>query len=386
MKVFYILSSSSIIGGSSRSFLDYITEMNNRKDIELMVSVPCKGPAYDILREMGILTVLTPVRFNIYPSKKTPLFFIKLFRHLYLSKKSEEILLSHVNAHKPDIICTNVSVVNIGYNVAQKLGIPHVYHIREYQDLDFNMQIIPSKETFIKRLQKSYSICITKGIQRHYALEECPHSRVIYDGIHINKVEGAINRDGGFLFVGRLDRSKGIKDVLRAFSSFNKKHSGHELNIAGMAPSISEQVFLENMCQELDIKDKVHFLGARNDIDKLMQKAYAVIIASEFEALGRVTIEAMFNNCLVIGRDTTGTKEQFDNGLEITGKEIGIRFKDQDDLAKKMEYAKELSLDDYKAITTRARDVVGKLYTPKICAESIYQFFRQIIQTEKSKK
>lgn len=383
MKVFYILSSSSITGGSSRSFLDYITEMNNRKDIELMVSVPCKGPAYDILREMGILTVLTPVRFNIYPSKKTPLFFIKLFRHFYLSKKSEDILLSHVNAHKPDIICTNVSVVNIGYNVAQKLNIPHVYHIREYQELDFNMQIIPSKKDFIKKVQESYSICITKGIQKHFGLEKVKHSQVIYDGIHINKSKKSYKKRLGFLFVGRLDKTKGIKDVLHAYSIFSKKYSSYRLNVVGVAPSTSEQIILENLCQELGITDKVHFLGARNDVDKLMQKAYAVIVASEFEALGRVTIEAMFNNCLVIGRNTTGTKEQFDNGLKITGKEIGIRFNDVDDLVRKMKYAKELSQDHYISITTRARNVVQKLYTPKKCADSIYNFFRQIIEEEK---
>ena len=34
----------------------------------------------------------------------------------------------------------------------------------------------------------------------------------------------------------------------------------------------------------------------------------------------------MYNHCLVIGRNTAGTKEQFDNGLDQTGEEIGLRF------------------------------------------------------------
>lgn len=40
----------------------------------------------------------------------------------------------------------------------------------------------------------------------------------------------------------------------------------------------------------------------------------ALIVPSPFEAFGLITAEAMFNKCLVIGRDTAGTKEQFDNG------------------------------------------------------------------------
>ena len=45
-----------------------------------------------------------------------------------------------------------------------------------------------------------------------------------------------------------------------------------------------------------------------------MSKALALFVPSSFEGFGFITVEAMFCGCLVIGRNTGGTKEQFDNG------------------------------------------------------------------------
>ena len=123
MKIFCILSTSSLTGGSSLSFVQYCSEINKKEDIDLVVSVPCKGPAYDYLKNLNIKTEIAPVRFNIYPkvTKRNFLFTpIKLLKHLLENKKQERVLLDIVKRHKPDIIYTNVGVVNIGYNVAKK--------------------------------------------------------------------------------------------------------------------------------------------------------------------------------------------------------------------------------------------------------------------------
>ena len=383
MKIFCILSTSSLTGGSSLSFVQYCTEINKKEDVNLVVSVPCKGPAYDFLKSQNIKTEIVPVRFNIYP-KATKINFlltpIKLIGNLLQNKKLERILLDIVKRHKPDIIYTNIGVVNIGYNVAKRLHIPHVYHLREYQDLDFGMKIIPSRHRFIENLQNSYTICITKGIQEHFNLTNNKNSRVIYDGLLTSCKKGNDNREKTFLFVGRLAREKNPFDVIRAFNNFYKTNKEYKLLLAGSAISECEYTTLLKYCKENNIEEKVCFLGERNDIDNLMQTAYAVIVASEFEGFGRVTTEAMLNGCLVIGRNTTGTKEQFDNGLALTGKEIGIRFDGDEDLCEKMHIATSLTKEKYNEYTKRAKTVVEHLYTPKKCADDIYNFFKYILE------
>lgn len=386
MKIFCILSTSSLTGGSSLSFVQYYTEIIKRDDIDLVVSVPCKGPAYDYLKNLNIKTEIVPVRFNIYPkvTKRNFLFTpIKLLKHLLQNRKQERVLLDIVKRHKPDIIYTNVSVVNIGYNVAKKLRIPHVYHLREYQDLDFGMKIIPSRRRFIEKLQNSYTICITKGIQEHFHLTDNIKSRVIYDGILTPKkiIENDF-REKHFLFVGRLSKEKNPFCIIRAFSEFCKSNKNYRLLLAGSSVSKEELSTYKKFCQKHNLDNKVSFLGTRNDINKLMQSAYAVIVASNFEGLGRVTIESMFNGCLVIGRNTTGTKEQFDNGLSLTGDEIGIRFERDEDLCEKMHLASSLTKEKYNEYTERARSVVEQLYTPQKCADDIYNFFKCIIEQQ----
>ena len=55
--------------------------------------------------------------------------------------------------------------------------------------------------------------------------------------------------------------------------------------------------------------DNVKFLGIRKDIYSLMKNAMALVVSSPSEGFGFITVEAMLNGCLVIGRNTAGTKE-----------------------------------------------------------------------------
>ena len=88
-----------------------------------------------------------------------------------------------VREEKPDLIHTNVGVIQEGYFVAKFLRIPHVWHLREYQDKDFNLQVLPSLKTFRKMLQKSNVITITEDIQKYFGLYNISTARNIYNGI-----------------------------------------------------------------------------------------------------------------------------------------------------------------------------------------------------------
>lgn len=383
MKVLCILSSSSLSGGSSISFLSYVAQLK-KKEIEIIATCPNRGPVYSKLQEMGIKTHVVPIRWNIYPNSEGVIrkltYPFKLAGHYILNKRNEEKLHKICKEIKPDIIYTNVGVVNIGYNVAYRLGIPHVYHIREFQDLDFNMKIIPSREKFITRLKENFTICITRSIQQHYNLEGCDKSIVIYDGVRdIVNVAPQTNKNKTFLFVGRLDKKKGILDVLMAFKQFIQQCNEYKLRICGETSSKEMEQYIKDYCTTNGLNEYVEFLGVRQDIDHLMQQSYALIMASHSEGLGRVTAEAMFNKCLVIGRNCAGTKEQFENGVKLTGKEIAIRYNEPSELTEKMLYTTCMNENEYEEMCIRAFSVVNKLYTNQECANAIYNFFNHII-------
>ena len=64
----------------------------------------------------------------------------------------------------------------------------------------------------------------------------------------------------------------------------------------------TERVNLENLAKNLNMKDKVKFLGFRIDIPQLMRKSDVVVQCSHSEGNSLVLIEAMFYSKMVISR------------------------------------------------------------------------------------
>ena len=127
------------------------------------------------------------------------------------------------------------------------------------------------------------------------------------------------------------------------------------------------------------ITDQVKFLGLCKDILPLYQNAKALIVPSLFEGFGFITAEAMFSGCLVIGNDTAGTKEQFDNGLEMTGEEIALRYTKQEELVQHLIDVTNNPTRHYEPMILRAQQVVAQLYSTEKHAERVYEFYNYIL-------
>lgn len=390
MRILCILSTTSIHGGSTRAFLSYSSLLIEKyPNIELIVACPNQGSAYKILKQKGISVYIIPNRFHIYPSINNIFdifkYIPKLLIHWYINTKAISKLKKICTKHNPDIIYTNVGVLNIGFRTAKKYKIPHIYHLREYQNVDFGMKIIPSFTRYTRLLKTCKSICITKGIQKHFNLTNI-ESRVIYDGVRYKKEKVYIEeKENYFLFVGRIEKAKGIDLILNSFADFCKTNADYRLKIIGASTSKSYELSILNQINKLSICDRVDLLGVKENVNDFMQRAIAIIVASPFEGFGMVTAEAMYNGCLVIGRNTAGTKEQLDNGAIICGKEIGLRFNTEKELTAQMRQVVKKGCAYYKDMIHRAQNVVTELYSIENCTESIYNYFKEIIENETPK-
>ena len=387
MKILCVLSSVSPFGGSSKSFLRLARELTSAEDVEMLVCVPSMGGGCEDLKLLNNVRIeVLNVRFNVYPNcrsiKDCFLFLPKLIWHFIINTLAYLKLKRLVILYKPNIVHTNVGVVNVGYKVAKKLNIPHIYHLREYQDLDFGMKIMPSKRSFLKSLKRdgNYNICITNGIQKHFNLIGHYNSKVIYNPC-FSKSSVCFDRDKEryFLFVGRLDEKKGVYDVLEAFAKFYVKNRDYKLLLAGV-PSDGNMDVLQNEVKRLEIGNAVDFLGMRNDVFDLMRKATLTIMASVSEGFGLVTTEAMMNGCLVVGRDLAGTKEQFDNGLNFIGEEIALRYQTVEELSNIMVDVVGKGVEFYFPMIENAQKTVVSFYTIEESAKQVYNFYKEICQ------
>jgi len=387
MKLLYIISSTSPFGGSSLAFMRLALNLKSKWNIDMLVACPTKnGIYYDLIR-LGISVKVIPHRYHTYPPHQRVrdlfLFFPKLLLHFIINMIACFRLFVLAIHYHPNIIHSNVGVINIGYLVAKLLNIPHIYHLREYQDLDFHMTIIPSLDNYKSKLKSkgNYCICITKGIQSYFDLNQ-DNSVVIYDGVkEVSAISFDEKKKPYFLFVGRLQESKGIEVIIKTFADYLAmgKKQDYELWIAGFPISTAYELKLKKLVKILGIEDHVRFLGVRNDTGTLMKCATALIIASNFEAFGLVTAEAMFNGCLVIGKDIAGTKEQFDNGLQYQGEEIALRFENSDELRDLLVDITDGGIEPYYPMILRGQKTVQELYSIETNVKQVYEYYLKIL-------
>lgn len=374
MKILFLLHSSGKSEGSSIAAISILNQLQKR-GYELHIVCPEQGQIVDIFRDLGMSVSIIRYHTALYPKVPTlksifswPIRFIS---QILLNIRAEVLLTRLVKIIHPDIIHTNVGVLRVGYYVSKRLNIPHVWHIREcynsFPTLSFQ------KKLFAKN---RYNIAITKSVKEFFELSE-RNTEIIYDGVfsqdYLPKTK---NKKNYFLFVGRVIRLKGADWAVDAFLKVADVFPDVELWLAGN----DTQPFAHELKQKIKQSphvDRVCFLGQRSDIYDLMAQALAVLVPSEYEGFGFTTVEAMINNTLVIGRDTGGTKEQFDNGLHVVGDEIALRCNTVDDMAKHMLNVCDYSQKDYECIIQSAQYVVRQLYTIENSVtkiENIYKY------------
>lgn len=384
MKILFVKSSTTLFGGGSKSFMNMLDGLM-KLGVQPLVLFPAADGMCELYRNKGIPTAVLNYRMAVYPPlrywKDYVMFLPRLCGRIGVNYIASRKLREIVKQFKPDIIHTNVSVINIGYRVAKQLNIPHIWHIREYAD-KIGLYHYPMRSCFLKKLKKhSYAICITKDIQRYCKLDD-NNSCVIYNGVFPeSQIRFNSPKKNYFLFAGRLEPAKGIADLLVVFADFCKLRPNSEiqLKIAGDTKNVHYYNFLLNEVKRLHIEERVDFLGMRKDVNDLMADAYLMIVPSLSEGFGRITAEAMQNGALVLGRDTAGTKEQFDNGLEMTGEEIALRYSNHQELVRAMCEVVDNGIEHYFPLIERSQQVVKALYTNERHAQRVYEFYNQIL-------
>lgn len=385
MKILYIAHSGNI-HGSGLALLNLISLLSEKCNI--VVLLPHTGDMTKRLSEMKIKFYVTSYENATRPPvrgiKNLILCLPRLAKKYLTSWIAQNYLEKIIKKEKPDIIHTNTGVIHFGAKISRKYKIPHVWHIREFQKLDFGYTPLRGMENFNKKLwnKNNYCIAITKAVFNNFQLQKA-NACIVYDGVFSEEIPivSPVEKKNYFLFTGALLKGKGVHNAIDAFEKLAKNQPDCELWIAGSGNSIyveqlKQQVALSNYSQ------RIKFLGYRTDVYKLMSEATALLVPSIHEGFGFITAEAMLNKCLVIGNNTSGTKEQFDNGFQRHKQEIALRYSGQEELFETMKRVLDNGVEHYRPMIERAHETVRALYTTEQNAEKIYDYYLEVLEND----
>lgn len=383
MNILYI-NEDNYGGGASKALVIFAREMISLGHNVHVVSRKNDGFIINELQTLGAKLYLCNIYLPLYPNNPNPLKKLKgtiilIWRWYRVSALIDKI----VCREKIDIVHANSGLLYQAFHICKKRKIPHISHHREFFDKFLeSTNIYPNNKCFLKAIASpyNYNICITNSVFNYLKLEKNNRNCVIYDGI-ISKqyvpTYAEHKSKNYFLFAGRIQRNKAPHLAIMAFADFHKIHPNFKLYLAGLYnhtdPYYNECVHYIN---DYNLSEAVEFLGYRDDVNLLMREATAIIVPSVYEGFGFIMVEGMLNRTLLIGRNTTGTKEQFDLGLKQTGKEIGLRFSNKAELVKAMIYAVE---NDTTEMRELAYKVVCDNYTIKRCVKETENFYYMVL-------
>lgn len=228
-----------------------------------------------------------------------------------------------------DVVYSNSSVFAIGAMAAADLGLPHVWHLREFGNRDYDLW--PDFGPTLSRLAfrtADATVFVSNALRAAFlGRATVRHAHVIYNGVASAAAFGERRRAAAaladrrqpftFVLVGRFRESKGQAAAIRAFAAVAARFPEVRLLLVGGAGATGDQDYFDEcraLVAELGVSERVEFWGYVRDPERAFLAADAALMCSRNEAMGRVTAEAMSACRPVIGYDSGGTSELIEPG------------------------------------------------------------------------
>lgn len=332
-----VFAHEQFLNGASHSLLTILIGLKNNFDF--LVIIPEHGKMEEELIKNNInYKILFLQRCAYYNFKSFKDHFIKTLKYFKNKNYNHSELYKIVNHFKPDLIYTNTSVMSVGLEVAKKIKKPHIWHIREYGDIDFNIQYYPSKSYMKYLFSKNHkTIFTTKLLRKHWSCENKSNSVVIYNGVKVKATSKPVNSLNSTIkigIVGMISESKGqleaVKIVNNYNQNYNKASNAIVLQIYGESVDKHYYKTIQDYIVENDLNENVVFMGyvsnntIYNDIDILLS-------CSKNEGFGRTIIEAMSGAIPVIAKNSGGPTEIIDDSIN------GFLYNDIEEASKKID-------------------------------------------------
>lgn len=315
--ILLVSHSSSLKGGAERSLLEIARKLKE-KDYRVTVVTPAKGSLSRALSQHNIPNTSIYYSWSLIDNEQSAEYRQTKKLKDFLQLKNIQSL---IRKEKPDVIITNSSVVPWFAYVAASEGIPHIWFMRE-QTKENRAQYYPNNQAannFIKKFSDhvvANSLFIKEYYKEALGINDIVvvYPEVEQSVLHYSKpLEITEDEKLKILVLGTLSPSKNQMEVLEAISLLSKKTDTFHVTLMGAIGSKAYQQKLISYIKEHNLNDFVSIEDYKPNPYQTLQKHHVSIIPSIEEPFGRVTLESMLLQRLVVASDSGGNVEIIDN-------------------------------------------------------------------------
>ncbi len=365
-------------GGSSQSLLAQIEFLMREKMIEPIVITWKENSLTEYLRKKRIRCYVVKYDFTSVWTRNWLLHFIKRpYYRLFYNSLAYRVLKKQIDFSEISLIVSNSSVIDLGAYLHRKLQIPHIWYLREFGDLDFNIL------SYVKNLPRYIDsnsdgiIAVSNAVAEHWTCRGINKAiEVIYNGVNsknaplLNSFKDSIVN---ICMCGRLCPAKGQLLAIKAFA-YLPRNILKQIHLDFFGAGESEKK-LRNFVKKMNMEDYISFKGFSFNLDDELNHYEVGLTLSKAEAFGRTTVEYMDHALFVIGANTGATPELLQN------KKNGVLIESDDpkQLAKAItDYCE--NRDKYRENVTYSQAYAKRTFSVQNNAEHAYLFYEKYMK------
>lgn len=412
MKVLLVNKFNFLKGGADKYFLDLA---------ELLASKKIKVAKFAMRHPNNL-----PDKYSRYwPSginfdRFSPHKIGKYFSHIFWNREAARQFAKLIADFQPDIIHLNNIYHHLSPSilpVAKRYHLPVVMHLHDYKLISPNYKLfsrgridesakgghwwrtVPRrgvKNSYVKSLIAAAEMwwhhSVLKVYENNVDLYIAPSRfmkekmvewgvpadkiKVLYHFIDTKKFRPEFALGDYLLYFGRLDREKGVDNLLKAMV---KVKGDKKLKIVGSGPEYKN---LKALSDRLGLSRRVEFVGPKygQELHRIIQEAYLVIIPSDwYEVFGLVNLEAAALGKFVIASNIGGIPE----AVQSRHTALLFNYDSSDDLATKINW----SLDNPRAVSEgarEAREFVEKNFSPDRHLAGLLEIYEKLLAAYKN--
>ena len=308
------------------------------------------------------------------------------------AKHSQAILrtqLSMVLAEEvPDLVHANsLSMARTLGPLAQPLGIPCIGHMRDI--LNLSRQVI-------RDLNENQRLLAVSEATRQFHIAQglsAEKSHVLYNGVDLQlfrpgKESGFLHRELQLptsarliITIGQIGIRKGLDLAMNALGGLFALQGGVHWVVVGQRHSQKRESmeFAESLFKrssQSPFLGRVHWLGRRIDVPRILREATIVLHAARQEPLGRVLLEAAATGRPIVATDVGGTREILGTKPDETARIVPAN----DAMALEralLDLLADNSLRDQLGLAARAR--AETMFSAQAAGRSLSRHYRQLL-------